>query len=68
MDDGDRGQAAADFMLANALANQRSRTPRGDSRMMCIDCDKVIPEERRKAVPGCQRCISCQQKAEQDGC
>jgi len=67
MDDGDRGRAAADLFLADALARQRSKTPRGDSRMTCIDCTQVIPDERKKAVPGCQRCISCQQKAEQHG-
>lgn len=26
----------------------------------CVDCGEVIPEARRKAVPGCARCIGCQ--------
>ena len=26
----------------------------------CIDCDEVIPAARRKAMPGCIRCIGCQ--------
>jgi len=26
----------------------------------CIDCEEIIPEARRKAVPGCTRCVGCQ--------
>jgi len=26
----------------------------------CINCDEEIPEARRKAAPGCDRCIVCQ--------
>lgn len=25
----------------------------------CCDCEEEIPEQRREAVPGCQRCVSC---------
>ncbi|OGC00131.1 hypothetical protein A2V82_16465 [candidate division KSB1 bacterium RBG_16_48_16] len=33
-------------------------------RRKCIDCKDVIPAKRRKAVPGCQRCIECQKAFE----
>ncbi|EPV0753350.1 TraR/DksA C4-type zinc finger protein [Enterobacter hormaechei] len=26
----------------------------------CEECDELIPEPRRAAVPGCQTCASCQ--------
>lgn len=26
----------------------------------CIDCDEPIPQARREAVRGCERCIDCQ--------
>lgn len=36
----------------------------GVSREMCLDCEAPIPEARRKAVPGCQRCVDCQEDQE----
>ncbi len=27
----------------------------------CIDCGENIPEARIKAVPGCERCVVCQE-------
>lgn len=30
----------------------------------CISCGNTIPPERRKAAPGCQRCITCQDRRE----
>lgn len=25
----------------------------------CVDCGELIPDARRQAVPGCQRCADC---------
>jgi phage/conjugal plasmid C-4 type zinc finger TraR family protein len=36
----------------------------GESARECVECDAAIPEARRAAVPGCQRCIDCQQLRE----
>ena len=66
MDDGDRGQAAADMHLQAALADRRNRQPLGAAMRVCIDCEEPIPEVRRQAAPGCTRCIACQQKAERN--
>ncbi|MFP2201186.1 TraR/DksA family transcriptional regulator [Enterobacter ludwigii] len=30
----------------------------------CEECDELIPEPRRAAVPGCQSCMECQQLTE----
>jgi phage/conjugal plasmid C-4 type zinc finger TraR family protein len=30
------------------------------SNLLCIDCGEEIPEARRRAVPGCRRCVDCQ--------
>ena len=30
----------------------------------CIECDEVIPQARREAVPGCRTCASCQEEIE----
>ncbi|MFW0767243.1 TraR/DksA family transcriptional regulator [Trabulsiella odontotermitis] len=33
----------------------------------CDECDAPIPEARRLAVPGVQRCVTCQEIAELKG-
>ncbi|MCK9519386.1 MAG: TraR/DksA C4-type zinc finger protein [Dehalococcoidia bacterium] len=38
--------------------------PVGRSAHFCMDCDERIPERRRQAYPGTQRCVSCQEDAE----
>ena len=30
----------------------------------CAECDELIPEPRRAAVPGCQTCASCPEEIE----
>lgn len=48
--------------LEVALANRVVYT--GKSAEHCADCGEEIPEARRLAVKGVQRCIFCQTKAE----
>jgi len=36
----------------------------GEGEIYCEDCGEEIPEARRRAAPGCSRCISCQQDFE----
>ncbi len=43
-----RNQAASRHLLETGSATE------------CIECDKPIPEPRRKAVKGVQLCIECQ--------
>lgn len=59
-DDFDRAQEINDQFLDDALAEQQRRLPRGKSLTECEDCGEPIPEARRKAAPGCRRCIECQ--------
>ncbi|HFP9303754.1 TPA: TraR/DksA family transcriptional regulator [Raoultella planticola] len=33
----------------------------------CCDCGEEIPERRREAVAGCQRCADCQEEEELRG-
>ncbi|MCW9448288.1 TraR/DksA C4-type zinc finger protein [Klebsiella michiganensis] len=33
----------------------------------CVDCGEGIPERRREAVAGCQRCADCQEESEVRG-
>ena len=64
-DDIDRAQDREQQLRADALRDQARRAglagkTGADSATECIDCDALIPEARRSAVPGCQRCVKCQ--------
>ena len=55
----------------DALARQRQKTAAKRAGLEpaptvedCGDCGDAIPIKRRKAVPGCTRCIACEQIAE----
>ncbi|MDX1454467.1 MAG: DksA/TraR family C4-type zinc finger protein [Gammaproteobacteria bacterium] len=49
-----------DATVNDALDRVRSKLPQGESLKHCEECDKEIPEARRKAVPGVRLCINCQ--------
>ena len=77
-DEIDRASENAAFLLEARIKEQRRkalpplrppliRGEREGSRggaITCEDCGEVIPEKRRKAVPGCLRCIGCQREFE----
>ena len=57
-------QDQIDATLEDAVQLARSRLPEGDSCSNCEECDALIPDERRKAVPGVRLCIKCQAELE----
>jgi len=67
-DEIDNAQAYDEFFLSLALQNRNgARVERGEnnlaprtSNLYCSDCEEEIPEARRRAVPGCRRCVDCQ--------
>ncbi|MBU1282863.1 MAG: TraR/DksA C4-type zinc finger protein [Gammaproteobacteria bacterium] len=55
----------AEHLLLQALAqHQRRAGGQATSAEWCESCGVEIPQARRAAVPGCQRCIDCQQLRE----
>lgn len=52
--------------LQRHLQNARARKP-GIARVLCIDCDSPIPEARRQATLGIQRCVTYQEIAQLKG-
>jgi phage/conjugal plasmid C-4 type zinc finger TraR family protein len=52
-----------DASIADELARMkaRNRSPGGQSRDTCAECDEPIPEARRAALPGVKLCIDCQE-------
>ncbi|WP_028536168.1 TraR/DksA family transcriptional regulator [Paludibacterium yongneupense] len=67
MDQFDKATELEEQHREQALAAQARRQPNGHSYSHCEDCGEPIPEGRRKAMPGCHRCIPCQQLHEQGG-
>ena len=57
-------QAQIDANLDDALAAARQNLPSGESARECAECGEPIPEARRRALPGVQLCIACQEKAD----
>ena len=41
---------------------QARRAPEGESLTHCAECEELIPEGRRRAIPGVKLCIECQSK------
>lgn len=48
------------------INNARARVP-GVSRVLCAECGAPIPPARRRAIPGVQCCVTCQEIAELKG-
>lgn len=67
MDQFDRAQELDAHYLRQALEEASRNRPRGEARSHCLDCGRKIPEARRQAVPGCERCVACAGAAEQGG-
>ena len=63
MDEADRAQAE-EQQLSEMKKHYAGHKQTGVSRLFCADCGEPIPEERRRAVPGCCRCFECQERAE----
>lgn len=47
--------------IEDAVARVRGEIPQGESLTECEECGEIIPEARRKAMPGVRLCIACQQ-------
>ena len=44
----------------------KNRLPKGESLMHCEECEAVIPDARRKAIPGVRLCVGCQTEVEKE--
>ena len=57
-------QDQIDASVADAVKLARSRLPDGKSLTHCEECETVIPDARRKAIPGVRLCVNCQSTLE----
>lgn len=57
----DEADTATDYQTRlNAAAESARIRYEGDSAHECEDCGEAIPAARREAIPGCKRCIGCE--------
>lgn len=59
-------QDQIDATIKDAIQRARSQLPTGPGLTHCEECDKEIPEARRKAVPGVRLCIACQEAHDEE--
>ena len=57
-------QDQIDDSVKDAVSLARSRLPHGESLTNCMECGNIIPEARRKAIPGVCLCVVCQSELE----
>ena len=57
-------QDQIDAGVQDAVTLARSRLPHGESSTDCKECGNIIPEARRKAIPGVCLCVECQSELE----
>ncbi len=58
-------QEQIDASVDDAVKRARSQLPSGSGTTHCEHCDALIPEARRKAIPGVRYCVGCQSELEQ---
>ena len=69
-DDADMAQEKTDLLLNAEIEACRTKA---DPRCVvsgtgeCIECGEPIPPARQAAVPGCERCVGCQEEFEEGG-
>ena len=57
-------QDQIDASVEDAVQRARNRLPRGASLKHCEACGTIIPDPRRKAVPGVRLCVACQTESD----
>jgi phage/conjugal plasmid C-4 type zinc finger TraR family protein len=57
-------QNQIDASLEDAVKLARSQLPEGEGSTHCEECETLIPEARRKAIPGVCLCVNCQSERE----
>ena len=59
-------QDQIDATVEDAIKHARDQLPRGESLRKCEECDAVIPDARREAVPGVRLCVTCQSELDKE--
>ena len=57
-------QEQIDASVEDAVKVARAKLARGESLTHCEECEELIPEARRLAIPGVRCCVQCQSSLE----
>lgn len=57
-------QDQIDATIQDGIERARSKLPHGPGSTHCISCGLEIPLARRKAIPGVELCVSCEDVAD----
>lgn len=49
-----------DDTVLDGVLSARARLPAGEGTEDCVECGDLIPEARRRAMPGVTTCVPCQ--------
>lgn len=60
----DELERLADISEQQLAARVHAARISGTGPHYCIDCENTIPQARREAIRGCERCTDCQTLAE----
>jgi len=61
----DAAQDEIEGAVNDAVRRAQDALPHGESLTHCEECDRIIPEGRRQALPGVRLCVDCQQAHDQ---
>ncbi len=59
-------QDQIDATVSDAVARARRKLCQGPGLTHCEVCEAVIPEARRRAVPGVRLCVACQEARDRE--
>ena len=59
-------QEQIDATIEDAVKRARDQLPQGESLTNCEECERIIPDARREAVPGVRLCIICQEEHDKE--
>ncbi len=59
-------QEQIDASVQDAVKAARKNLPQGKQKSLthCMECKEIIPEARRRAIPGVCLCVECQAQLE----
>ncbi|MBL4800872.1 MAG: TraR/DksA C4-type zinc finger protein [Emcibacter sp.] len=64
MDAADRAEVVIEKEMDCMIAKSQRRLQGNNQTGACVDCDGMIPMDRMAALPGCARCVACQNEIE----
>ncbi len=59
-------QDQIDATVKDGVERAKSRLPAGPSLTHCEECNALIPEARRVAIPGVRLCVVCQEEHDKE--